>query len=346
MIGVQAAHWGLALVPVFVMLGLFIWLDAFKLMNLKEVILLLFLGGLGALAAYPLSGIFIDRLPIGFSNYSRFAAPWIEEAVKGLIVVGLFRLNRIGFKLDAVISGFAIGAGFSVVENIIYLTRFPEYGAGTWLVRGLGTAVMHGTTLAILAASAHEFAERENRAAAGEFNFNLLWFVPGYFAAVAIHMAFNQFPDQPMVAMMGAAILAPLALMGIFHFGTAEAERWLSADRAAHQAERDALAAGGWPDSPATARVQALAERIGADDVRRYWQLRATLVVEAEESMIEEAAGDVEIDKAGVRAAFAELAELERKLGRGSLSALKAALPFSRNDAWEVSELRQRVGRR
>ena len=69
-------------------------------------------------------------------------------------------------------------------------------------------------------------------------------------------------------------------------------------------------------------------------------------MVEAEESMIEEAAGDVEIDKAGVRAAFAELAELERKLGRGSLSALKAALPFSRNDAWEVSELRQRVGRR
>ena len=97
-------------------------------------------------------------------------------------MIGLFRFNRIGYKLDAVISGFAIGAGFSVVENIIYLMRFPDYGAGTWLVRGLGTAVMHGTTLAILAAIAHEFAERETREAAGDFDFHLWWFVPGYLA--------------------------------------------------------------------------------------------------------------------------------------------------------------------
>ncbi len=345
MAGVQAAHWGLALIPVMVMLGLFIWLDAFKLMNLKEVLGLLALGGLGALAAYPVSGIFLDRLPIGFSIYSRFAAPWIEEGIKGLIMIGLFRFNRIGYKLDAVISGFAIGAGFSVVENIIYLIRFPDYGAGTWLVRGLGTAVMHGTTLAILAASAHEFAERESRESAGQFNFNLLWFVPGYLAAVAIHMGFNQFPDRPLLAMMGAAILAPVALIGIFHFGTAEAERWLHADRAGHEADRDALTAGHWPEGPATAKVLALAERFGVDDVRRYWALHAWLVVEAEAAMMEEAAGDVVMDQAKVRDAFAELKALERKLGPSRLAALRSALPFSRNDAWEVAELRQRVMR-
>ena len=44
---------------------------------------------------------------------------------------------------------------------------------------------MHGTTLAILAAIAHEFAERETREAAGDFEFSLLWFVPGYGVAVA-----------------------------------------------------------------------------------------------------------------------------------------------------------------
>ena len=38
------------------------------------------------------------------------------------------------------LDGFAIGAGFSVVENIIYLTRFPELAPPTWMVRGLGTA--------------------------------------------------------------------------------------------------------------------------------------------------------------------------------------------------------------
>src|SRR5215217_8904674 len=171
----EAAHWGLALVPVLVLLAIFVWLDAFALMSFREILILLLLGGIGALAAYPVSGRLLDTLPIGFSHYSRFVAPWIEEAIKAAIVVLLFRLNRIGYKLDAVISGFAVGAGFSVVENIFYLIIFPEYGAGTWLVRGLGTAVMHGTTLAILAAIAHEFAERETREKTSDFNFNLLW---------------------------------------------------------------------------------------------------------------------------------------------------------------------------
>jgi RsiW-degrading membrane proteinase PrsW (M82 family) len=343
---VMAAHWGLALLPVLILLAVFVWLDAFELMSFREILLLLLLGGLTALAVYPVSGRLIDTLPIGFSGYSRFVAPWLEEASKGVAMIALFWFNRIGYKLDAVISGFAIGAGFSVVENIIYLTIFPEYGTGTWLVRGLGTAVMHGTTLAILAAIAHELAERETREAAADFSFNLLWFMPGYFVAVGLHIVFNQFPDRPMLAMMGAALFAPVAIMAIFHFGTAEAERWLAAECAAHQAQLDALKAGKWPDSPSGGKVKALAERLPpetATRIRRYWELQAWLVVQAEETMIGEAAGDASFDKDQVRAALAELQGLKRALGRSTFTALKALLPFSRNDYWEVSELRQRL---
>jgi RsiW-degrading membrane proteinase PrsW (M82 family) len=342
----EAAHWGLALVPVLVLLAIFVWLDAFKLMSFREVLLLLFLGGVGALAAWPISGRLLDQLPIGFSFYSRFVAPWIEEAIKGAIIVVLFRINRIGLKLDAVISGFAIGAGFSVVENIIYLTIFPEYGAGTWLVRGLGTAVMHGTTLAIMAAIAHEFAERENREAAGDFKFSLLWFLPGYLIAVALHTAFNQFPDRPFLAMMGAIVFAPVALIAIFHFGTVEAQRWLQADCENHRAQLKALRAGRWPEGRSGRAIAALAERLGPEAVkrmRRYWELQAWLTVEAEESMMEEAAGDAMFDADEVRAAFAEMDGLKRALGKSSFAALKVRLPFSRNDYWEVSELRQRL---
>jgi RsiW-degrading membrane proteinase PrsW (M82 family) len=344
----EGAHWALALVPVLVLLAVFVWLDAFKLMSLKEIAVLLVLGGLGALAAWPVAGRFIDTLPIGFSGYSRFVAPWIEEAIKAAIMILLFRMNRIGYKLDAVISGFAIGAGFSVLENIIYLVRFPDYGAGTWLVRGLGTAVMHGTTLALLAAAAHEFAERETRDAAGDFDFRLWWFLPGYLVAVALHTAFNQFPDRPMLAMMGAIVVAPVALIAIFSFGTAEAERWLAVERAEHQVQLEALRAGRWPDTAAGAKVAALASRVDpetANRIGRYWELQAYLVVEAEQAMMEEAAGDVTLDRAQIRAAFAELEGLRRALGRSTYSALRAALPFSRNDEWELSELKQRVGR-
>lgn len=344
----QAAHWGIALIPVLVMLGIFVWLDAFKLMSLGEILVLLALGGVAAVVAYPISGKFIDALPIGFNNYSRFVAPWIEEGLKAIIMIALFRFNRIGYKLDAVISGFAIGAGFSVVENIFYLTIFPFYGAGTWLVRGLGTAVMHGTTLAILAAIAHELAERETREAAGDFDFHLWWFLPGYLVAVAIHTAFNQFPDRPLLAMMGSIIVAPVALIGIFHFGTAEAERWLAAECADHRSQVDVLRSGRWPDNPAGKKIAALADRLGpeaAKRIRRYWELQAWLVAEAEETMMEEAAGDAVFDPTEIRSAIAELSGLKNALGRGTFTAMKALLPFSRNDYWEVSELKQRLPR-
>ena len=345
----QSVHWGLALAPVLVMLGLFVWLDAFKLMSLGEILVLLLLGGVAAIAAYPISGRFLDALPIGFSTYSRFIAPWIEEALKGAVIVLLFRFNRIGYKVDAVISGFAIGAGFSVVENIIYLTMFPLYGPGTWLVRGLGTAVMHGTTLALLAAIAHEFAERETRESAGEFDFHLWWFVPGYLVAVAIHTAFNQFPDRPLLAMLGAAVLAPIAIMGIFHFGQAEADRWLVAERAEHERQIDALRAGRWPDNPNAAKIAALADRLGPEGrtrVRRFWELQAWLVAQAEETMLEQEQDKVEVDTGEIRAAIAELEGLKRALGRSTHTALAALLPFSRNDYWEVAELKQRLARR
>jgi RsiW-degrading membrane proteinase PrsW (M82 family) len=344
-----AVHWGVALVPVLILLAIFIWLDAFALMCRKEVLSLLVFGGLAALAVYPISGRLIDTLPIGFSGYSRYVAPWIEEAAKGIVVILLFRFNRIGYKLDAVISGFAIGAGFSVVENVIYLTTFPDYGTGTWLVRGLGTAVMHGTTLAILAAIAHALAERETRQAAGEFDFNLLWFLPGYLIAVAIHTAFNHFPDRPLIAMTGAIVFAPIAIFAIFQFGTAEAERWLSTENAEHKAQLQTLRAGAWPDSPAGRKIAALSSRLDTESVRRvrrYWELQAWLVAEAEETMIEQAESKVEYDPDRVRAAFAEMDGLRRALGRSTFATLKALLPFSRNDYWEVSELRQRLPRR
>ena len=342
----EFAHWGIALVPVLVMLAIFVWLDAFELMSFREILLLLMLGGFSAVAVYPISGRLIDTLPIGFSGYSRFVAPWLEEASKAVVMIGLFWFNRIGYKLDAVLSGFAIGAGFSVVENTIYLTIFPEYGTGTWLVRGLGTAVMHGTTLAILAAIAHELAERETRESAGNFDFNLLWFLPGYLAAVAVHTGFNQFPDKPMLAMMGAIIFAPVAILAIFHFGTAEAQRWLQAECAEHQAQLEALRCGQWPGGPAGRKIGALAERLdpeSAKRIRRYWELQAWLVVQAEEAMMEEAAGDASFDKSEISAGFGELEGLKRALGKSSFTAMKSLLPFSRNDYWEVSELRQRL---
>src|SRR5215210_7989757 len=224
----------------------------------------------------------------------------------------------------------------------------PDYGASTWLVRGLGTAVMHGVTLAVLAATAHEFAERETRGKSSDFNFRLWSFVPGYLGAGAIHTAFNQFPDEPLLAMLGASMFAPIAILGIFQFGTGEAQKWLQAESVQHRAQFEALKAGRWPDSDSGRRVAGFAARLNkraAARVRRFWELQAWLVLQAEEALLEEAAGDVEFDADAIRKAFGECEMIEGELGRVLVRALESLLPFSRNDYWELSELRQRIDR-
>ena len=172
--------------------------------------------------------------------------------------------------------------------------------------------------------------------------------MPGYGVAVALHTAFNQFPDRPLIAMMGAILIAPVVLIAILSFGTAEAQRWLAAESAEHRGQLDALRGGRWPDDAAGEKVAALAARLdpeAAKRVRRYWEIQAWLVAEAEQTMMEEAEGDAAIEADEVRSAFAELDGLKRALGRSTWTALQSLLPFSRNDYWEVAELRQRVGR-
>ena len=344
---IEAVDWAVALVPVLVMLFMFVWLDVFKLMTFWETTGLLLLGALTAVAVYPISGTFLDALPLGFSNYSRFVAPWIEELVKGLAVVALFWFNRIGYKLDAVISGFAIGAGFSVIENIIYLTRFPELTANVWMVRGLGTAVMHGTTAAVLAATAHEFAERETRGAAAEFDFNLLWFIPGFLIAVAIHTAFNQFPEKPLLAMIGILAVAPFVIMAIFRFGAVEAQHWLSEERICTRAALEAWEAGKIPDDESGRKIAALVKR--SDDktagrMREYCQLLTWLLLQAEDTLHDQVEDTEKLHIEG-RRSFDRLDQLRRELGKANVATLKALLPFSRNDYWEISELKERLGR-
>lgn len=333
--------WSLALVPVLLMTAAFVWLDVFKLVTGREILVLLFLGGVAAIAAYPLSGIFLDTLPIGFSNYSRFAAPWIEEALKAVVVVGLFWFNRIGLKLDAVIMGFAIGAGFSVVENVIYLVRFDALPPTVWMVRGIGTAIMHGTTAAIMAVIALHFASRKLHREARNYHFSLLWFVPGYLAAVAIHTLFNQFPAHPVQAMLGTALIAPFTLMAILRLGTGQAREWLEQEVEEHRALLETLDGGGFPDKPGWRRIASIVERADGQkgaQVREYVAVLTRLILAEEEVLLRQSA---DIHRVGADSAtlFARLKQLRSELGPVTVHALTSILPFSRSDYWEVWEL-------
>jgi RsiW-degrading membrane proteinase PrsW (M82 family) len=319
----------------------------FKLMSAWEMIGCLLLGCVAALAAWPLAGQMLDTLPMGYSFYSRMVAPWIEEALKGIALALLMLTNRIGYKLDAVISGFAIGAGFSVIENIFYLARFPELTASVWLVRGLGTAVMHGAATAILAATAHQLGERSLRHQGGRI-FNPLWLLPGYVAASLIHLVFNQFPGQPMEVMIVTLVVAPILLIGIMRIGEGQTHRWLAEESEAHRRWLEEWRAGGFPADKSGQRIKALAARLKPEQaalIREYCMVKAELVLAAEEELLDRDRRLEEGEAERIRAAFARLEHVKKAIGRIGYAALSRNLPFSRNDQWELSELRELIDR-
>ena len=194
------------------LLVVFVWLDAFALMNLERRVThpaaarlrsarFSLIRSVGRMLDTP-----ADRL---------FALQPLRRAVdRGsdqgcLPVIAALSHEPLGYKLDAVISGFAIGAGFSVVENILYLDlSFLNMALGTWLVRGFGTAIMHGTTLAVLAAyGACNLRSAKRGAAAAAYDFN-----PTSSLVRSRHAGCGRcctprstsFRDRPLVAMMGA----------------------------------------------------------------------------------------------------------------------------------------------
>ena len=347
MMSFELVDWAVALVPVLLMAVLFAWLDVFKLMSPWEMIGCLLLGAVAALAAWPLSGQMLDTLPMGYSFYSRVVAPWIEEGLKGLVLASLILTNRIGYKLDAVISGFAIGAGFSVIENIFYLARFPELATSVWLVRGLGTAVMHGATTAILAATAHELGQRSLRKQGGQM-FNPFWLLPGYLVASLVHLVFNQFPAHPMEVMIVTLILAPVVLIGLMRFGEGETHQWLTEESEAHRRWLEEWKAGDFPADASGQRIKALAERVRPDQaalLRDYCITKAELVLAAEEELLDRDRRLDEAEAERLRAAFARLEQVRKEIGRVGYAALSRNLPFSRNDDWELSELRELLDR-
>ncbi len=178
------------LLPVLIFLIALLFMDSYKLVSLRTVLWVIFAGALLPVAGYWINGYAIEVLAWDLPSYSRYAAPVIEEGLKASVMVFLFRTNRIGFLVDSAILGFAVGAGFGVVENFYYLYMASDAHIAVWVVRGFGTAIMHGGAMALFGVMAQTLTERSMK-------INPLLYVPGFIVALTIHSVFNHFPGTP-----------------------------------------------------------------------------------------------------------------------------------------------------
>jgi protease PrsW len=342
-----AAKLLVALSPVVVLLVTFERLDVFRLVSGGSVVLYALIGASFAGVGYGLNGLALDGLPIGFTDYTRYVAPLVEEPLKALIVIGLFAFDRVGFKLDAAIAGFAIGAGFSVFENVYLLWLFQDANLGVWIVRGFGTAIMHGGATALFAVITHEFSEHQAHRQGRRSRLYPWVFIPGLLVAVAVHSAFNHFPGQPLLAMVGAMVIIPITLLVVFAKGGATAHDWLEHDHDGHAQMLADIRAGRFAETPDGQAIAATAARFPkrvAHDVRAWIELQLTLILRAEEVLLAHERGENPQVGEVERAQFAKLDQLAKTIGYAARHAIGPHLRFSRSDLYELHMLRHRVG--
>lgn len=316
-------------------LAALVLLDSYKLVRPRAIAAVVVAGAAVAAVSYGLADVILRFVSLEAATYTRYVAPVVEELLKGAVILLLIGWHRIGFLVDAAIFGFAVGTGFAVAENLHYLRVAGDAGMGTWLARGVGTAVMHGGATAIFAVMGVAMLERS---AGGRWRA----FLPGLVLAVVLHSAYNHFFFSPILATMGILlVLPPLALL-VFDRSESTLEQWLESGFDADTSLLALINSGKFPDSRVGRYLEALRARFDGPvvaDLLCYLRIRTELALRAKGIlMLRESGFTAEPDPA-TRDVFTELEYLERSIGPTGLLAIKPFLHMSRRDLWQLYQI-------
>jgi protease PrsW len=320
-----------ALVPVAVYLAGLVVMDSYKLVK-PRVVLGALLAGCAAAAVCRLLNVHLLQLTgMPVRDYARYVAPLFEEAAKAVFLVHAIRSGRVGFAIDAAILGFAVGAGFGLLENILYMRALADAGIVTWVLRGCGTALMHGGTTAVMGIVSQGRQERRPQARFSAY-------LPGLGLVVILHSLYNHFLFSPALAAVGLLLGVPLATLAVFRRSERDLEDWLGLG---YDADAEILASFGTGEFGETRVGHYLVSRRDrfpppvVADMFCLIQLNVELSIHAKGLLLMRRHGYDAAPGPDVADKLREIAFLERSLGPTGRLALLPFLGRGRREAWE-----------
>ena len=320
------------LLPVLIFLMLLLYLDSYKLVSLHTVLWVILVGALLPFAGYWVNGYAIGLLDWDFATYSRYAAPIIEEGLKASVMIFLFRTSRIGFLVDAAILGFAVGAGFGVVENFYYLYMASDAHIAVWVVRGFGTAIMHGGVMVLFGVMSQTLTERSMK-------INPLLYLPGFIVAITIHSAFNHFPGTPILTTIGTLLILPPMLWLVFQKSARAMHEWLEVDFDEDALLLEQINSAEFKDSKIGRFLEDLKQKFPGPvvvDMLCYLRLYTELALRAKGVlMMRENGLDTPVGER-TREKFEEMRYLEKSIGKTGCLAMSQFLQMTRKDLWQL----------
>lgn len=325
----------LSVLPVLFFLTALVLVDTYQLVRFSAVVLAVVSGIAAAILAWLASGPIIATFELSPESYRVFAAPALEEALKATLIVYLIRTDRIGFTIDAAILGFAVGAGFACLENLYYIQRLGDAGMGIWIVRGFGTAIMHGGTTAvfsILAKLAYDSdAKYPIRPLAGALA-----------VAAVIHSAHNLFWLPPKLNMLVVLIGSSVTIGTLMVVAERRTREWLGTGFDTDQELLNLLMSGKISDTRVGQYLRKLRSRFPGSvvaDMLCLIRIRVELSLRAKGLLMMREAGFAVTVGPDVRAKFDELKFLERSIGRIGLLAIEPIHRWSRQDLFQLTLL-------
>ncbi len=325
----------LGLAPVLLFLAGLVFVDSYKLVRFRSVALAVLVGALAALAAYFANSFLLDSTEASFETYRQTGAPVVEEALKAAFLVWLIAADRIGFTVDAAIYGFAVGTGFAFVENLYYFGAAPDLSSAAWLVRGFGTAIMHGGTTTVFALLAKTGHDLEPKHPARPFVWSLA-------AACVIHAAYNQFFLPPLTNMAVLLVVFTLMIGVLVVVSERRTREWLGSGFDTDQELLGLLMSGRISETRVGTYLRKLKLRFDGPvvaDMLCLIRIRVELSLRAKGLLMMREAGFKAVAGPDIREKFEELEYLEKAIGRTGLLAIEPIHRWSRRDLWQLSLL-------
>lgn len=331
----MAVALAISVLPVLLFLGALVLLDSYKLIPFRAILLTVAAGCAAAAAAWAVNGWLRPALALDLVRYSKYVAPIVEELLKAVYVVWLIRRSKVGFVADAATYGFAAGTGFALVENLLLLQGRSSATIWAWVVRGFGTALMHGGATAIVAMMARTLQKR----AAG---FRLALVLPGLAVAIVLHSLYNQFLVAPLLATALIMLVFPSIVLVLFQKSERETKTWLGSGFDTDQELLRVTRAGQVSDTPVGQYLKDLRTSFPPEiivDAMCLLRLRAELGVRAKGMLLLREAGFEAAADPSLPAKLEEMQYLEKSIGRTGMRALKPFIHTSTQDLWQLNLL-------
>ena len=333
-----------ALFPVVLYIFVVYTLDNFSLVGIRDLMLLV---GAGLLAAAACFGLFRLTDPFVSERVSDYLYPILEEAVKALPLWWLARRKKIAFFIDSVICGAAVGGGFSILENILYLLM-GNLGIGTALFRGLEVALIHMGCSAIVAVAlmftVRLLERRHARLPVKKSDITMSLFL--FFVAAILHILHNYLHPDPLLQFVVVFGSLGGLLVWVYQYDGDMIHRWLDRGLDKQVALMMDIQQGHLGETKTGQFLLSIKENFPAEvyfDIICYVQLYIELAVAAKSRFMTREAGlDEPLDEAArsrYREQYAEFKDLEKALGKSARMTVAPVVKFYPADRKALDEL-------